>query len=197
MGQNVIKQPLIMVDICYVCARGPFFYEGLKMSKKAFTLVELMIIVAILGIMAAIVIPTLQGHSVQAKESAAKDNLRTIRSQVELYKMQHNGTNPGYAGGLQINIAFLPWQLKGCTKLTGEVNMSTVPSGEYVYGPYLKSIPDNPFNGMDTILYVAEADAFSVEANGTSSGWLYKKETGEFVLNYSGTDGEGVNYYEY
>ena len=54
--------------------------------KKAFTLVELMIVVAILGILAAIVIPEFQSHSEQASESAAKETLRTIRQQIEYFQ---------------------------------------------------------------------------------------------------------------
>ena len=61
----------------------------------------------------------------------------------------------------------------------------------------MKKIPENPFNGLNTIAYVAEATAFSTVADGSSSGWLYKKETGEVVLNWTGTDKKGVAYYDY
>ncbi|RKY11715.1 MAG: hypothetical protein DRP65_03460, partial [Planctomycetota bacterium] len=48
--------------------------------KKAFSLVELLIVVAILGILAAIVVPEFQTYTQQAKEAAAKDNLRILRN---------------------------------------------------------------------------------------------------------------------
>ncbi|GAH74356.1 unnamed protein product, partial [marine sediment metagenome] len=64
--------------------------------KKAFTLVEILIVVAILGILAAIVIPQFQAHSQEAKEAAAKDNLRILRNAIELYAVQHGGVPPGY-----------------------------------------------------------------------------------------------------
>lgn len=67
--------------------------------KKAFTLVEILIVVAILGILAAIVLPQFQSHTQQAKESAAKDNLRILRNAIELYAAQHDGVPPGYPNG--------------------------------------------------------------------------------------------------
>jgi len=167
------------------------------MKKKGFTLVELIIVVTILGIMAAIVIPTFQGNVATAKESASKSNLMTIRTQIELYKLQHNGVPPGYMNGSGVDISTLPVQFVGTTTVTGVPSPSTVPSDPFLYGPYLKKIPKNSFNNLSTIAYVDVGTAFSAAVDGTSSGWLYKKETGEVVMNYTGTDSEGVNYYDY
>ena len=167
------------------------------MKKKGFTLVELIIVITILGIMAAIVIPTFQGNVATARESASKTNLMTIRTQIELYKLQHNGIPPGYADGNPVSEAMLVRQLTGTSTVTGAASPSTVPADPYLYGPYLKSIPKNPFNKLSTITYVAEATAFSAAVDGTSSGWLYKKETGEIAINWTGTDSEGTAYYDY
>jgi general secretion pathway protein G len=57
--------------------------------KRGFSLVELMIVVAVLGIMAAIVVPQFQSHSIEAKIAVAKDNLRILRSAIDLYTAQH------------------------------------------------------------------------------------------------------------
>jgi len=64
--------------------------------KRAFSLVELMIVVAVLGIMAAIVVPQFQSYSTQAKEAVAKDSLRLLRGAIELYTGRHGGVPPGY-----------------------------------------------------------------------------------------------------
>ncbi len=167
------------------------------MRFKAFTLIELMIVVAILGILAAIVIPQVQGNTLRAKESTAKDSLRTWRSQIEFYKMQHSGKAPGYKGVLGATVAELRNQFIGTSDINGFSVAATSPVAPYLYGPYLKAIPKNPFNNLDTIAYVPSATLFSAAANGTSSGWLYKKETAEIRLNWTGTDGGGVNYVDY
>ena len=185
-----------MVDKVHTCCSLYFLRMG-KMKKKGFTLVELIIVVTILGIMAAIVIPTFQGNVATAKESASKSNLMTIRTQIELYKLQHNGYPPGYVNGAGAPIATVQLQLIGTTTVTGQASPSTVPSDPFLYGPYLKKIPKNSFNNLSTIAYVAEGTAFSAAADGTSSGWLYKKETGEIAMNYTGTDSEGAPYYDY
>jgi prepilin-type N-terminal cleavage/methylation domain-containing protein len=65
--------------------------------KRAFTLIEILIVVVILGILAAIVIPQFTDASQDAAESAAKSTLQTARSQVELYKFKENAIPADWA----------------------------------------------------------------------------------------------------
>ena len=167
------------------------------MKKNAFTLVEVILVVTILGILAALVLPTFQGHIVTARESTAKDSLRTMRTQIELYKWQHGGTLPGYVNGFGAPTAVLQLQFTGTTTATGDASSSTVPTDPFLYGPYVMKLPENPFNDLSDISYVAEATAFSTAVDGTSSGWLYKKETGEFRINWTGNDNQGVAFIDY
>jgi general secretion pathway protein G len=167
------------------------------MKIKAFTLVEILIVVTILGILAAVVLPTLQGHTANARESTAKESLRTMRVQIEMYKLQHDGVPPGYINGAAAPEAFLPLQFTGTTTVTGQASPNKVPTAPFLYGPYVRKLPENPYNNLSNIIYVAETTPFSDAVNGTSSGWLYKKETGEFKINWVGTDSKGVNFYDY
>ena len=167
------------------------------MKTRAFTLVEVITVVCILGILAAIVVPQLQGHIIQARESSAKDTLHIVRTQISLYKMQHNGLAPGYMGGSQASLPMLTNQLIGTSRVDGFAVASKIPSGAYIYGPYLNKMPINPFNSLSDIDYVPVATAFAAAVDGTSGGWLYKKETAEIRLNWTGADSDGVNYSDY
>ena len=160
-----------------------------------------MIVVSILGILAAVVLPHIQDYQRQAREAAAKDILRTVRGQIELYKHQHNSLAPGYikmgAGApMEANLSTLYNQLIGTSALTGMATVSKVPAGIYVCGPYLNKLPVNPFNDLNTIKFVTDfvADA---DNSATRTGWLYKRDTAEFRLNKVGTDLAGVAYVSY
>lgn len=63
----------------------------LKGRRRGFTLIEILIVVVILGILAAIVIPQFSSASNEAAVSSVRSQLQTLRSQVELYRVQNNG----------------------------------------------------------------------------------------------------------
>lgn len=149
-------------------------------GKKAFTLVELMIVVSILGILGAIVLPMFQDHIQKAKEAAAKDNLRILRNVINQYAAQHTDVPPGYAND----------------------NPSLTVMGIYVYrqlaenNQYLSALPENPFNESSVITALRNDQTFPSEAD-DASGWIYKPSTKEIRLNQSGVDSEGTSYFSY
>jgi prepilin-type N-terminal cleavage/methylation domain-containing protein len=167
------------------------------MKRKAFSLIEVLLVVAILGILAAIAVPHFTEHTAKARETAAKDIIRTMRGQIELYKVQHRGTAPGYVNGAPAPTAALQLQFTATSAVTGQVSTSTVPTDPFLYGPYIKKLPQNPFNRLTNIAYVAAATDFAAATDGTSSGWLYKKETAQFKLNWTGTDSDGLDFLDY
>ena len=164
--------------------------------KKAFTLVELMIVVAILGILASIVLPTVQAHSTEAREAVTKDTLRLMRNTIEMYKQHHSGIQPGYEGTGKKDATYTEDQFLFCSRIDGKRSDITTPSGEYVCGPYFSELPENSINGLSDIKIVNEGDAFADKADG-STGWLYKRETGDIRCNSDGVGNSGVNHYDY
>src|SRR4030042_966448 len=69
--------------------------------KKSFTLVEILIVVTILGILAAVIMPSVKDYVQQAKESAAKDNLRILRNAIGLYAARNKRSSAGLARNRQ------------------------------------------------------------------------------------------------
>ena len=63
-------------------------------SKKGVTLIELLIVVLILGALAAIAIPRLTQSADTAKKNACKTNIDLINSQIELYAADNDGVYP-------------------------------------------------------------------------------------------------------
>ena len=135
-------------------------------KNQGFTLVEILIVVVILGILAAIVIPQFSDASTQSKVSSAASSIQTIRSQISLYKIQHND-NPPTLASLILDAA-----TPGTGQMTGETNEAGTVAAGSDYGPYLQSIPANPFNSSNT---PAAADAADV-------GWVYDASDGSITL---------------
>ena len=128
-------------------------------KKSGFTLVEILIVVIILGILAAIVIPQFTNASQDARKSSTTSLLQTLRSQIELYKLQHGDTLPA---------------LINATPATGWANLTgTSTYNSTTFGPYLQQMPVNPLNALSDVVQGA--------SGGTPSG------THGFVYDYSGT----------
>jgi general secretion pathway protein G len=128
-------------------------------AKYGFTLVEILIVVVILGVLAAMVIPVFGAASTDAKTSAVASNLMKLRLQIELYKNHHNGHYPG-TGTASFEDA-----------MTGKTDIYGAAGGQY--GPYLERIPENSFTGDKTV-------RIDDTAAGTGTGWHFNPTNGDF-----------------
>jgi general secretion pathway protein G len=68
----------------------------MRLLKKArgFTLVEIILVIVIIGILAAIIIPKFAGQSDKAKVATTKANINSLRSAIRLFQSDNNGTPP-------------------------------------------------------------------------------------------------------
>ncbi|OGS00668.1 MAG: hypothetical protein A2V88_07230 [Elusimicrobia bacterium RBG_16_66_12] len=79
----------------------------MRKSKKGFTLIELMIVVAIIGILAAIAIPKFAELIRKSSEGASKGNLGSLRSALSIYYGDMEGQYPFAASALTISGKYL------------------------------------------------------------------------------------------
>ena len=140
--------------------------------KGGFTLVEILIVVIILGILAAIVIPQFTSASQDARKNSLTSQLQTLRSQLELYKLQHLDQLPTTLVGSTPD-----WtQLVNKTNNAGTTGTSTA----FPFGPYLQSAPTNPLNGASAMLVVtADQTLGAAVTGGTNKGFIINSANGK------------------
>lgn len=125
----------------------------MRRTSRGFTLVEILIVVVILGILAAIVVPQYLGATVDAERASAVNEVMRLRKAVEVYLIRHENLLPDVAEG---------------DKTWGSLITAK---------DYLKTAPLNPYVGSSSagvILFRATPDI----AYQTDYGWIYDPDTG-------------------
>ena len=128
-------------------------------TKKGFTLVELVIVILILGILAAVAVPRFFLTSDLAIDNGLKTSLATVRDAIQLYQAE-NGTLPGQGDDL-----------------VGDLD-------DYIRGQFPTCPVGSPTQPQG-VKYSTGSGAISGVAAPTE-GWHYNKTTGEFIVNFSG-----------
>jgi len=172
-----------------------------KKTVSGFTLVELLIVVIILAILAAIVVPQFASSTNDAKVSALDSTLANMRAAIDLYYQQHGdypaaktavatncpaGATPGSGTGGD-EATFLE-QLAWYTDSDGKA--CSIKDATYKYGPYIKKkvVPDNPVTGKNALAFAATPGNLNMAADGQNLGWKYDTKTGKFIANDTNLD---------
>lgn len=166
-------------------------------NAKAYTLVEILIVVVILGILAAVVILSVAHNTVSAKDSALAVDLKLLRNVILIYKSQHLEVGPGYPNG-DTSLAPTEQDFIDQATLSSNSNGQTAAIGTpgFNRGPYLMKIPTNPFNNLNSVQILGNAQAFPANAD-DSHGWIYKPATSEIHPDNTGANDNGKLYYDY
>ena len=153
-------------------------------QKRAsgFTLIEILIVVIILGILAAIVIPQFTEASSEARESTLTSNLQTLRSQLGLYKVQHNDIYPDSTSSATYETCLIEK-----TDVTGAAGTD--------FGPYMQMVPDNPFITDDLLPLFT----FGAAPGDGASHWMFddlagSPTEGSFWANDTLQTPDGINH---
>jgi len=165
---------------------------------SGFTLVELLIVIVIIGILAAAAVPHFGESSADAKLAALNQTLTGVRSAIELYHHQHDKAFPGqvrsHRGGASdaqaahadANTAFA-LQLTMYSNANGDTCAEK--SSSFPYGPYLRNeIPANPLPAAtaeaaaNVVNVTTDTTPLAVD-NTPATGWKASSETGQFIAN--------------
>ncbi len=152
-------------------------YMKIFKAKRGFTLIELMIVVAIIGILAAVVMTKFNQMMEKAREGATKGNIGSIRSAISIYYGNQQGNWPTCLTDVlfQNYMTVLP-----AVKVTHPVSIFL--SGYALAGT------------VNTVATEAVAASTEGPTTTTGDGWMYNQQTGDVFVNNAQTDSGGNPY---
>lgn len=159
-----------------------------RQIQAAFSLVELVIVVVIIGIIAAIAVPRFSRAIASSREAYISSTLRTVQSAMQHYHAEH-GRYPGYnpSSGTPNG----DWFVKQLLQYSSASGQTSATFGDpYIYGSYLRPpFPANPLNQKSTVK-VLSSRGDSVTAG--STGWVAVLSDGDFRINSEDADLVGL-----
>jgi general secretion pathway protein G len=142
-------------------------------KRRGFTLLEVLLVVVILGLVAAIALPRLSRGAQGTSETAVASNLAVLRTAIDLFQTEHGGTYPSSTNAAN--------QLLQYSDVTG-ATLSTTKTATCMYGPYLRTVPALPVGA-------AKGNTGIATAAGTGVGWIYDG-AGNISTNTTGTESD-------
>ena len=165
--------------------------KSLHTRRGGFTLIELMIVVAIIGILAAIAIPNFLRFQLRAKTSEGKTNLAAIRTAEEGYFAEFGAyvaaaTNPPAASGSAKQV----WNPAAPAPVPGFDKVGWSPEGDVYFQYNIVAVPVN--GALAPNVYTASALA-DIDSDAVTQSWGYVKPDGAGangqVAGLAGTNG--------
>jgi general secretion pathway protein G len=142
----------------------------MRANQRGFTLIELMVVIAILALLVAVVVPKFVGRSDEARVTATAVQLKNIGSALDLYKLD-NGLYPTTEQGLEA--------------LVTEPTTPPLPTN-WKKGGYLPKVPLDPWKRpyvyLSPGIHNAEYDLFSYGADGEVGGEEISKDIANWEL---------------
>lgn len=140
-----------------------------KAKASGFTLIEIMVVVAILAILAAVIVPKLMSRPDEARVVAAKQDIATIVQALKLYRLD--------------NLRY-PTSEQGLAALVIRPTLAPFPPN-WRSGGYLERLPKdpwgNPYQYLSPGLH-GEIDVFSLGADGSPGGEGFDADIGSWML---------------
>jgi general secretion pathway protein G len=145
-----------------------------RQKHCAFTLVELIVVVMVLGILASIAAPKLLGTSQAATDNSARHSLSVIRTAIDSFTAQHGGALPGADG----------------SDVTFKSDLAPYLRGQEFPKCTVDSARSNEVRMMVT------GEEPGVGATVGTHSWAYNYETGEFSINSQNMSHDDVTTYD-
>lgn len=126
-------------------------------GSRGFTLIEIMVVIVIMGVLAAIIVPNVMGRPDEARAAAAKQEISTIMTQLQMYKLDNR---------------VYPTTEQGLIALVKPATSAPVPPA-FRQGGYLPKLPQDPWGAPYQYLSPGvhgPVDVWSLGADGKPGG---------------------------